>query len=64
MTGQNAPDRSERRVTVVPNGPVLVEGPVELVTEPSYALDLGRPEGLRRVAGERGPRGALELDIR
>jgi CDGSH-type Zn-finger protein len=35
VTGQNAPDRSERgrRVTVVPNGPVLVEGPVELVTE-------------------------------
>lgn len=31
MTGPNA--RSERRVTVVPNGPVLVEGPVELVTE-------------------------------
>ncbi|WP_434446233.1 CDGSH iron-sulfur domain-containing protein [Lentzea sp. E54] len=28
MTGQNA-----RRVTVVPNGPVLVEGPVDLVTE-------------------------------
>ncbi|SDP05836.1 CDGSH iron-sulfur domain-containing protein [Lentzea jiangxiensis] len=28
MTGQNA-----RRVTVVPNGPVLVEGPVELVTD-------------------------------
>ncbi|MFD9700650.1 CDGSH iron-sulfur domain-containing protein [Lentzea sp. NPDC059081] len=28
MTGQNA-----RKVTVVPNGPVLVEGPVELVTE-------------------------------
>lgn len=33
MTGQNAPNRNERRVTVVPNGPVLVEGPVELVTE-------------------------------
>ncbi|MET8762811.1 CDGSH iron-sulfur domain-containing protein [Lentzea sp. NPDC004782] len=31
MTGQNA--SSERRVTVVPNGPVLVEGPVELVTD-------------------------------
>ena len=28
MTGQNA-----RRVTVVPNGPMLVEGPVELVTD-------------------------------
>jgi CDGSH-type Zn-finger protein len=33
VTGQNAPNRRERRVTVVPNGPVLVEGPVELVTE-------------------------------
>ncbi|HEX7309345.1 CDGSH iron-sulfur domain-containing protein [Lentzea sp.] len=28
MTGLNA-----RKVTVVPNGPVLVEGPVELVTD-------------------------------
>lgn len=26
-------DQSARRVTVVPNGPLLVEGPVELVTE-------------------------------
>ncbi|MBM7856726.1 CDGSH-type Zn-finger protein [Lentzea nigeriaca] len=28
MTGRN-----RRRVTMVPNGPVLVEGPVELVTD-------------------------------
>ncbi|MEU0881513.1 CDGSH iron-sulfur domain-containing protein [Lentzea sp. NPDC005914] len=33
MTGQNARSRDKSRVTVVPNGPVLVEGPVELVTE-------------------------------
>jgi CDGSH-type Zn-finger protein len=33
VTGRNVPDRDERRVTVVPNGPMLVEGPVELVTE-------------------------------
>ena len=33
MTGQNARSRTDSRVTVVPNGPMLVEGPVELVTE-------------------------------
>ena len=42
--------------------PDLLE--VELVTQPSYALDLGRLERLRSVAGELGPRGAFELDIR
>ncbi len=37
---------------------------VELVTEPSYALDLGRLERLWGVAGELGPGGTFELDIR